>query len=115
MINKKRTILILSLLAFTSVAQAADEAPSLQGMKAIISPQQIDMLLQKFQPSMKEGQRNQISNLVQQQLDQLSAQELLQLANTKIKDMPDLVKQHISQMPPEELSKIKQALKQQNK
>ncbi len=112
MTNKNKIILTLSLMAvFTTNSRASDEL-AVQAIKAQITPQQIDGLIQKFQPSMKAGQRSQIANMIQQQLDQLSPQELSELANTKIKDMPGLVKQHISRMPPDEVVRIKQTLKQ---
>ena len=106
--------LFLSLiLLFSPMTQAADEVQQLQAIKSMVSPQQIDMILQKFQPQMKPDQRSQLANVVQQQINNLSPQEAAQLANTKMIDMPDLVKKHISNIPPEEMKQIKQSLKLQ--
>jgi hypothetical protein len=64
MINK--AILFFSIIAlFSPMAQAVGEEQPIQSTKSLISPQQIDQLLQKFQPSMKPGQRTAISNMVQ--------------------------------------------------
>lgn len=106
--------LILSLfLLISPLTHAAGEEQQLNAVKAMISPQQIDMLLQKLQPNMKPEQRTQMSNIVQQQINNLSPKEVSQLANTKMIDMPDLVKKHISNMPPQELKQIKQTLQLQ--
>jgi hypothetical protein len=107
----KLIFLLISL--FAPLAHAIGEEQQIQAIKAMITPQQINQLIQKFQPSMKPEQRKQFSNIVQQQLDNLSPQEVSQLANTKMIDMPDLVKKHISQIPPEEMKQIKQTLKLQ--
>ena len=110
MINK----LFLSLILILSpMAVAADDIQQLQIIKSMISPQQIDKIIQKFQPQMKPEQRSQLSNIVQQQISNLSPQEAAQLANTKMIDMPDLVKKHISNIPPDEMKQIKQLLKPQ--
>ncbi len=101
------------LLLFSPMVLAADEIQQLQAIKSMISPQQIDIIIQKFQPQMKPEQRSQLSNIVQQQINNLSPQEAAQLANTKMIDMPDLVKKHISNIPPAEMKQIKQALKLQ--
>lgn len=106
-------LFLLLMVLFTPLAHAVGEEQQIQAIKAMITPQQINQLIQKFQPSMKPEQRTQLSNIVQQQLDNLSSQEVAQLANTKMIDMPDLVKKHISQMPPEEMKQIKQTLKLQ--
>ena len=110
MINK---LFLSLLLLFSPMALAADEIQQLQAIKSMISPQQIDIIIQKFQPQMKPEQRSQLSNIVQQQINNLSQQEAAPLANTKMIDMPDLVKKHISNIPPAEMKQIKQALKLQ--
>ena len=101
------------MVLFAPLAHAICEEQQIQAIKAMITPQQINQLIQKFLPSMKPDQRTQLSNIVQHQLDNLSPQEVAQLANTKMIDMPDLVKKHISQIPPEEMKQIKQSLKLQ--
>jgi len=92
---------------------AVGEEQEISAIKSIVTPQQIELLIQKFQPSMKPDQRTKISGLVQQQLNNLSPKELAQFANTKMIDMPDLVKKHISKIPPSELKQIQQTLKLQ--
>ena len=104
-------IFLSFMLLFSPMTQAADELAQLQVLKSMISPQQIDIIIQKFQPQMKPEQRSQLSNIVQQQINNLSQQEAAPLANTKMIDMPDLVKKHISNIPPAEMQRIKQALK----
>ncbi len=112
MINKLLVILILSVL-LSSMAQAVGEEQSLSALKSLVTPQQIELLIQKFQPTMKPEQRTQLSGLVQQQINNLSTKELAQFANAKMIDMPDLVKKHISKMPTRELKQIQQSLKLQ--
>ncbi len=112
MINKLLVILILSLL-LSPMAQAVGEEQSLSALKSLVTPQQIELLIQKFQPAMKPEQRTQLSGLVQQQINNLSTKELAQFANAKMIDMPDLVKKHISKMPTRELKQIQQSLKLQ--
>jgi hypothetical protein len=106
-------LFFLLMALFAPLVHAIGEEQQIQAIKAMITPQQINQIIQKFQPSMKPEQRKQFSNIVQQQLDNLSPQEVSQLANTKMIDMPDLVKKHISQIPPEEMKQIKQTLKLQ--
>ncbi len=106
-------LFLLLLVLFAPLAHAVGEEQQIQAIKAMITPQQINQLIQKFQPSMKPEQRTQLSNIVQQQLDNLSSQEVAQLANPRMLDMPDLVKKHISQIPSEEIKQIKQTLKLQ--
>ena len=106
-------LFILLMVLFAPLAHAIGEEQQIQAIKAMITPQQINQLIQKFLPSMKPDQRTQLSNIVQHQLDNLSPQEVAQLANTKMIDMPDLVKKHISQIPPEKMKQIKQSLKLQ--
>lgn len=103
-------LFLLLIVLFTPLAHAIGEEQQIQALKAMITPQQINLLIQKFQPSMKPEQRTQLSNIVQQQLDNLSPEEAAQLANTKMIDMPDLVKKHINRIPPEEMKQIKQTL-----
>lgn len=112
MINKLLVILILSVL-LSPMAQAVGEEQSLSALKSLVTPQQIELLIQKFQPTMKPEQRTQLSGLVQQQINNLSTKELAQFANAKMIDMPDLVKKHISKMPTRELKQIQQSLKLQ--
>ncbi len=112
MINKLLVILILSVL-LSPMAQAVGEEQSLSALKSLVTPQQIELLIQKFQPTMKPEQRTQLSGLVQQQINNLSTKELAQFANAKMIDMPDLVKKHISKMPIRELKQIQQSLKLQ--
>ncbi len=112
LINKSLIILILSLL-LSPVAFAVGEEQSLSAIKSLVTPQQLELLIQKFQPNMKPEQRTQLSGLVQQQINNLSPTELAQFANAKMIDMPDLVKKHISKMPASELKKIQQSLKLQ--
>lgn len=112
LINKSLILLILSVL-LSPMAQAVGEEPSLSAIKSLVTPQQIELLIQKFQPTMKPEQRTQLSGLVQQQINNLSPTELAQFANAKMKDMPDLVKKHISKMPASELKQIQQSLKLQ--
>jgi len=112
MINKLLVILILSV-CINSMAQAADEEKSLAAIKSLASPQQLDLLIQKFQPTMKPEQRAKLSGLVQQQINNLIPIEIAQIANAKMVDMPDLVKKHISKMSPSELKQIQQTLKLQ--
>lgn len=110
MINK----LTLSLLLLISpMAHAVGEEQQIQALKAMVSPQQIDMILQKFQPNLKPEQRAKLFNIVQQQIDNLSPQEAAQLANAKLVDMPNLVQQHINNMSPDEMQRIKQTLQLQ--
>ncbi|MCX7066940.1 MAG: hypothetical protein NTW85_04535 [Methylococcales bacterium] len=105
--NNKAILFFLLITLFSPISQALN----IELLRAIITPKQIDMLIQKYQPSMQPSQRNRLSQLVQQHIDNLSPQELAQLANAKISDIPDLVQQHISRMPPEEMKQIKQTLK----
>ncbi len=112
MMNKLLIIFILSTLV-NSMAQAAGEEQSLAAIKSLATPQQIDLLLQKFQPAMKAEQRAKLSGLVQEQINNLSPIEIAQIANAKMVDMPDLVKKHISKMSPSELKQIQQTLKVQ--
>jgi hypothetical protein len=112
LINKSLIILILSVLV-SPMALAVGEEPSLSVIKSLVTPQQLELLIQKFQPNMKPEQRTQLSGLVQQQLNNLSPKELAQFANAKMIDMPDLVKKHISKMPASELKHIQQTLKLQ--
>lgn len=106
--------LILSLfLLISPMTHAAGEEQQIQAIKSMISPQQIEMIIQKFQPQMKPEQRSKLSNIVQQQIDNLSHQEAAQLANTKMIDMPNLVQKHISNIPPNEMKQIKQTLQLQ--
>jgi len=95
------------------MALAVGEEPSLSAIKSLVTPQQIELLIQKFQPSMKAEQRTKLSGLIQQQLNNLSPKDLAQFANTKMIDMPDLVKKHISKMPASELKQFQQSLKLQ--
>lgn len=105
---------ILSLLLLISpMAHAVGEEQQIQALRAMISPQQIDMILQKYQPQMKPEQRAKLSNIVQQQIDNLSPQEAAQIANTKMIDMPNLIQKHISNIPPNEMKQIKQTLQLQ--
>jgi hypothetical protein len=106
-------LLFLFIALFSPLAHAIAEEQKIQAVKAMITPQQINQLIQKFQPTMKPEQRTQFSNIVQQQLDNLSPQEMAEFANTKMFDMPNLVKKHISQIPPAEMKQIKQTLKLQ--
>jgi uncharacterized protein YfkK (UPF0435 family) len=106
-------LFFLFIALLSPLAHAIGEEQRIQAVKAMITPQQINQLIQKFQPAMKPEQRTQLSNIVQQQLDNLSPQEMTQFANTKMIDMPNLVKKHISQIPPEEMKQIKQTLKLQ--
>lgn len=110
MINKA---LLLFILLFSSIIHAAGEDQQLQRIKSMISPQQIEMIIQKFQPQMKPEQRSKLSKIVQQQIDDLSPQEASQFANAKMIDMPNLVQKHIRNMPPSELKQIKQTLQLQ--
>jgi prophage DNA circulation protein len=103
MINKNKIILVLSLITLFATVTQASEDQSVQDIKAQITPQQIDRLIQKYRPSMQSGQRNQLSNLVQQHLNHMTPQEQSQIANAKKKDMPDLLKQQISHIPPKEI------------
>lgn len=106
--------LILSLLLLISpLAYAVGEEQQIQAIKSMVSPQQIDMILQKFQPNMKPEQRSKLSNIVQQHIDNLSPQEASQFAHAKMIEMPDLVKKHISNIPPSEMKQIKQTLQLQ--
>jgi len=111
MINKA---LLLFILLFSSIIRAAGEDQQLQRIKSMISPQQIEMIIQKFQPQMKPEQRSKLSKIVQQQqIDNLSLQEASQFANAKMIDMPNLVQKRIRNMPPSELKQIKQTLQLQ--
>ncbi|MEI6336643.1 MAG: hypothetical protein WCS87_18960 [Methylococcaceae bacterium] len=106
--------LILPLLFLISpMAHAVGEEQQIQALKALISPQQINQLIQQYQPNMKPEQRVQFSNVVQQQLNNLSPQEAAQLANAKLVDLPSLVKQHINNIPANEMKQIKQTLQLQ--
>ena len=106
--------LILSLfLLISPFVHAADEELQIQAIKSMVPPQQIEMIIQKFQPQMKPEQRSKLSNIVQQQIDNLSPQEASQFAHAKMIDMPDLVKKHISNIPPKEMKQIKQTLQLQ--
>ncbi len=95
------------------MAHAVGEDQQIQALKSMVSPQQIEMILQKFQPNMKPEQRAKLSNIVQQQIDNLSPKEAAQLANAKMIDMPNLVQKHISNIPPNEMKQIKQTLQLQ--
>ena len=112
LINKSLIILILSIVV-SPMAKAVGEEQSLSAIKSLVTPQQLELLIQKFQPNMKPEQRTQLSGLVQQQLNNLSSKELAQFANAKMIEMPDLVKKHINKMPPRELKQIQQTLKLQ--
>jgi hypothetical protein len=110
MINK---LILPTFLLISPMAHAVGEELQIQALKSMVSPQQIDMILQKFQPNMKPEQRAKLSNIVQQQIDNLSPQEAAQLANARMIDMPNFVQKHISNMPPAELKQIKQSLQLQ--
>jgi len=110
LINQSLIFLLLGAIV-SPMALAIGEEQSLLAIKSLVSPQQIEQVIQKFQPNMKPEQRTQISRLVQQQLNNLSPKELAQLANTKMVDMPELVKKHIKKMPPSELIQIQETLK----
>ena len=110
--NKPLTLLLLGAL-FSPMALAVGEEQSLSAIKSLVTPQQLELLIQKFQPTLKPEQRTQLSGLVQQQINNLSPKELAQFANAKMIEMPDLVKKHISKMPPSELKQIQQTLKLQ--
>ena len=110
MIIKPLVLLVLSAI-ISPMAQAVGEESSLSSIKSLVTPQQIELLIQKFQPTMKPEQRAQLSGLVQQQINNLSPKELAQFANAKMIDMPDLVKNHINKMPKSELKQIQQTLK----
>ncbi len=110
MIIKPLVLLVLSAI-ISPMVQAVGEEQSLSSIKSLVTPQQIELLIQKFQPTMKPEQRTQLSGLVQQQINNLSPKELAQFANAKMIDMPDLVKNHINRMPKSELKQIQQTLK----
>ena len=112
LINKSLIILILSLLV-SPMAKAVGEEQSSSAIKSLVTPQQLELLIQKFQPTMKPEQRTQLSGLVQQQLNNLSPKELMEFGNAKMIEMPELVKKHISKMPASELKQIQQTLKLQ--
>ncbi len=106
--------LFLSLfLLFSPMAHAVNEELQIQAIKSMVSPQQIDMILQKFQPNMKPEQRSKLFNIVQQQINNLSPQEASQIANAKMIDMPNLVQKHINNIPPSEMKQIRQTLQLQ--
>lgn len=95
------------------MTHAVGEEQQIQAIKSMISPQQIEMIIQKFQPQMKPEQRSKLSNIVQQQINNLSPQEASQFAHAKMIELPDLVKKHISNIPPTEMKQIKQTLQLQ--
>jgi pheromone shutdown protein TraB len=109
-----KKLILSTFLLISPMAHAVGEEQQIQALKSMASPQQIDMILQKFQPQMKPEQRAKLlSNIVQQQINNLSPQEAAQLANARMIDMPNLVQKHISNMPPAELKQIKQSLQLQ--
>ena len=114
LINKYVLFILLSILVSPMVL-AVGEEQAISAIKSIVTPQQTELLIQKFQPTMKPEQRTKLSGLVQQQINNLSPKELAQFANAKMIDMPDLVKKHISKIPPSELKQIQQTLKLQKK
>ncbi|WP_031438521.1 hypothetical protein [Methylobacter tundripaludum] len=109
----KKLIVSLLLLIISPMAHAVGEEQQIQAIKAMVSPQQIDMILQKFQPNLKPEQRSKLSNIVQQHIDNLSPKEASQFAHAKMIEMPDLVKKHISNIPSSEMKQIKQTLQLQ--
>jgi hypothetical protein len=46
-------LFLLLLVLFAPLAHAVGEEQQIQAIKAMITPQQINQLIQKFQPSMK--------------------------------------------------------------
>jgi hypothetical protein len=95
------------------MAHAVGEEQQIQALKSMVSPQQIEMIIQKFQPQLKPEQRAKLSNIVQQQIGSLSPQEASKFTHAKMIDMPNLVQKHISNIPPNEMKQIKQTLQLQ--
>jgi len=110
LINKSLIFFLLAVFV-SPITQAIGEEQSLLAIKSLVTPQQIELVIQKFQPTMKPEQRTKLSGLVQQQLNNLTPKEVAQFANTKMVDMPELVKKHIKKMPPSELKQIQETLK----